>query len=109
MKAIDKINISKQAVAAYRRAIALHNTPLPADPAARQRHQEEFYQATEALRVELDRSRVRVEILDTIGCDTVPRFVLERGPQYLADYEGAIKIRQQLERLARDDDAFGDE
>jgi hypothetical protein len=71
--------INADAIAAYKRAMA-SRSPLPADPIARQAQQQEFYLACEALRVALDRSRVRVEILDTIGADSVPKFIRAAAP-----------------------------
>jgi hypothetical protein len=87
------------AVHAYKRALALHNAPLPTDYTARQIHQTNYYQATETLRVALDRSRHRVPILETLETDDVPYFVIARGPAFTDDWRGAIAIRKELERL----------
>jgi hypothetical protein len=99
--------IPKEAIAAYKRAIALRS-PLHADPVARQEQQHQFYLASETLRIALDRSRVRVEILDTIGTDVIPRFISRQGPQFVEDYRGAIAIRKELERLCREEMADGE-
>jgi hypothetical protein len=53
--------------------------------------------------VALDRSRVRIDVLDTIGADVVPKFISRQGPQFVGDYRGAIKIRKELERLVREE------
>ena len=98
--------IPKEAIAAYKRAMA--NRALPADPIARQAQQHEFYLASEALRVALDRSRVRVDVLDTIGTDVAPKFISRQGPQFVEDYRGAIAIRKELERLCREEMADGE-
>lgn len=98
-----KSRITPEAVAAYQRAIAIRNAPLPVNPIARQAQQHAYFQECEALRVALDRSRCRVEILDTIGSDEVPTFIRRQGPQYADDYEGAVEIRKELERLCRGD------
>jgi hypothetical protein len=90
------------AVHAYRRAIALHNAPLPTDYVARQLQQEHYHQATEALRVALDRSRHRVPILDTLETDAAPYFITCRGPAFIDDWKSAIAIRKELARLARE-------
>jgi hypothetical protein len=90
------------AVHAYRRAIALHDAPLPTDYVARRLQQENYHQATEALRVALDRSRHRVPVLDTLGSDDVPYFITGRGPAFIDDWKSAIAIRKELARLARE-------
>jgi hypothetical protein len=83
-------------------AIALYKTPLPADPVARQLHQHNYYQDCEALRVALDRGRHRVSILDTLGSDGVPYFIVCRGPAFIDDWHSAVVIRKELERLTRE-------
>ena len=94
--------ITQDAICAYRRAIDLHNAPLPADPAARQLQAENYYQACEALRVALGRGRHRVPILDTVGSDDVLYFIVGRGPAFMDDWRGAIAIPKELARLARE-------
>jgi hypothetical protein len=64
--------------------------------------QHAYFQECEALRVALDRSRCRVPILDTES-DEVPTFIRRQGPQFTDDYEGAVEIRNELERLSRGD------
>jgi hypothetical protein len=90
------------AVHAYKRAKELHDAPLPTDYVARQIHQTNYYQATEALRVAIDRSRHRVPILDTVETDDVPYFITCRGPAFIDDWKSAIAIRKELARLARE-------
>jgi hypothetical protein len=97
-----KSKISLEALNAYMRAIALHRAPLPVDPIARQEQQREFYLASEAMRVALDRGRHRVPILETLASDDVPFYIICRGPAFVDDYRGAIKIRKELERLTRE-------
>jgi hypothetical protein len=77
-----KAKITQDALSAYKRAIELHNAPLSADPIARQIHQHAYYQDCEGLRVALDRGRHRVDILDTIGLDRPPHFIISRGPAF---------------------------
>jgi hypothetical protein len=94
--------VNADAIVAYKRAIELHNAPVPADPVARQIHQHNYYQDCEALRVALDRGRHRVPILDTLGSDDVPYFIVSRGPQFVDDWHSAIVIRKELERLMQE-------
>jgi hypothetical protein len=93
-----KSKISPEALSAYIRAIALHSAPLPVDPIARQEQQREFYLACEALRVALDRGRHRVPILDTLGSEGMPYFVVSRGPAFVDDLHSAVAIRKALEQ-----------
>ena len=46
MKLIDKLNISKEAVGAYKRARAIRKSPIPADPKQRQIRQRTFHAAS---------------------------------------------------------------
>jgi hypothetical protein len=92
--------ISPEAFSAYRRAIDLHRTPLPADPVARQAQQENYYQFCEALRVAPDRGRHRIDILDTIGFDRPPHFIT--APAFTDDWHSAVAIRKALEQLTRE-------
>jgi hypothetical protein len=102
MNTRTRIKLSSDALSAYRRAIALHNAPLPVNPIARQAQQHEFYLASEALRVALDRSRSRIAILDTLESDDVPYFIVCRGPEFVDDWHSAVVIRKELVRLMQE-------
>jgi hypothetical protein len=98
----NKPELSSQALAAYRRALALPKAPLPVDPVARQMHQHDLYQATETLRIVLDRGRQRIDVLDTISSDDVPYLIVSRGPALIDDWHSAVAIRKELHQLARE-------
>jgi hypothetical protein len=58
-------------------------------------------EASEALRVALDRGKHRIPILDA-DADAPPYWIISRGPAFIDDWKSAIRIRKELEQLTRE-------
>src|SRR4051812_46902915 len=94
--------ITPEILTAYTVARRIYNAPTPSDPAERQSKQAEFYEASEVLRQALGRHRNCVGLFETMNCDEVPVFTIRLGPQYVTDFNWAIKMRRELEQMTRE-------
>jgi hypothetical protein len=94
-----KPSISKEAVAAYKRAGAIRKSPIPADPELRQIRQRAFHSASVELERALGRDIGTFDIFDTD--DDIPEWVIREGPVYITAFNEIRALRHELERLAK--------
>jgi hypothetical protein len=97
-----KSRITPEALTAYKRARALYDKPIPADPEARDQQQRAYLEACVALHHLLGRALWLEDIMDTIGEEAPPMRVDRAEPWRVSDWQKAAAIRRELERLAKD-------
>ena len=97
-----KSRITPEVIAAYKRALALHNDPKHCDDKAYE-YSREYYDACYELQCLLGRESGDEQILHTIGDDDineVPTGIY--APWDVESWKEAVVIRLELERLVRE-------
>jgi hypothetical protein len=90
--------ISKEAVAAYKCACAIRESPIPADPERRQNRQRAFHAASVELERALDRPLGTFDLFDPD--DDVPEWLAREGPACIMEFHEVRALRHELERMA---------